>query len=64
MPLMLVVGLSDPTAGKDMVTATEARCKGSRRFQSLQLDRAGHFPHLEYAEETAQGILAWSEGGY
>jgi pimeloyl-ACP methyl ester carboxylesterase len=30
----------------------------------LQLDKAGHFPHVEYAQETAQAILAWREGGY
>ncbi len=63
-PLKLVVGAADPTAGKAMAEATTAKCKGSRRFATLQLDKAGHFPHVEYAQETAQAILAWREGGY
>ena len=63
-PLKLVVGTADPTAGKAMAEATTAKCKGARRFAVLQLDKAGHFPHVEYAQETAQAILAWREGGY
>lgn len=49
-PLKLVVGTADPTAGRAMAEATNARCNGARRFVKLQLDKAGHFPHLEYAE--------------
>lgn len=63
-PLKLVVGTADPTAGRAMAEATNARCNGARRFATLQLDKAGHFPHLEYAEETASAILAWRAGGY
>jgi pimeloyl-ACP methyl ester carboxylesterase len=64
MPLMFVVGEADPTAGREMASATTARCQGQRLFSTLKLPQAGHFPHLEYAEETANAIRAWSEGGY
>lgn len=64
MPLMFVIGEADPTAGREMASATTARCQGERRFSSVKLSQAGHFPHLEYAEETANAIRAWSEGGY
>lgn len=63
-PMMLVVGAADPTAGKAMAEATTAKCKGARRFNILKLDNAGHYPHLEYAQDTARAILAWREGGY
>jgi pimeloyl-ACP methyl ester carboxylesterase len=29
-----------------------------------RIEKAGHFPHVEYAEETAAAILAWRAGGY
>ncbi|MFM8753452.1 MAG: alpha/beta fold hydrolase [Phenylobacterium sp.] len=64
MPLMLIVGEADPTAGREMDSATTARCQGRRSFSTLKLAKAGHFPHLEYAEETANAIAAWGEGGY
>lgn len=63
-PLKLVVGAADPTAGKAMAEAITVKCRGARRFAALQLDKAGHFPHVEYAQETAQAILAWRDGGY
>ncbi|MFN9726952.1 alpha/beta fold hydrolase [Acidovorax sp.] len=63
-PLKLLVGTADPTGSKAMAEALTAKCKGGRRFALQQFDKAGHFPHVEYAQETAQAILAWREGGY
>lgn len=64
MPLKLIVGGADPTAGKAMAEATASKCRGARPFSVARIEKAGHFPHVEYAEETAAAILAWREGGY
>jgi pimeloyl-ACP methyl ester carboxylesterase len=59
VPLKMIVGMSDPTAGKQMLTATAQKCGTGRTVAALEIEKAGHFPHLEYPTETANAILAW-----
>jgi pimeloyl-ACP methyl ester carboxylesterase len=63
-PLKLIVGAADPTSGRSMAEAVTSKCKGARPFTVVQMEKAGHFPHLEYAQETAAAILTWREGKY
>jgi pimeloyl-ACP methyl ester carboxylesterase len=63
-PVKLIVGAADPTAGKSMAEAIAGKCGGARPFSVSRIEKAGHFPHVEYAEETAAAILAWRAGGY
>lgn len=64
MPIKLIVGAADPTGAKGMAEAAAARCKGGRAFNVVKMEKAGHFPHVEYAQETAAAIRAWRVGGY
>jgi len=63
-PQMMIVGLADPTGSRQMYELAQAKCKGSQTFLVMQNEKSGHFPHIEYPEETSKAILAWREGGY
>lgn len=63
-PQMMIVGLADPTGSRQMLELAQAKCKGSQNFSVVQNEKSGHFPHIEYPEETSKAILAWREGGY
>jgi pimeloyl-ACP methyl ester carboxylesterase len=59
VPLKMIVGKADPTAGKQMLAATAQKCGSGRTVAGLEIEKAGHFPHLEYPTETANAILTW-----
>ncbi len=63
-PQMMIVGLADPTGSRQMYELAQAKCKGIRTFSIVQNEKSGHFPHIEYPEETSRAILTWREGGY
>jgi pimeloyl-ACP methyl ester carboxylesterase len=63
-PQMMLVGLADPTGSRQMLELAQVKCKGSQNFSVVQNEKSGHFPHIEYPEETSKAILAWREGGY
>lgn len=63
-PQMMILGLADPTGSRQMYELAQAKCKGSQTFSVMQNERSGHFPHIEYPEETSKAILAWRQGGF
>lgn len=55
---MMIVGLADPTGSRQMYELAQAKCKGSQTFSVMQNGKSGHFPHIEYPEETSKVIWA------
>jgi pimeloyl-ACP methyl ester carboxylesterase len=64
VPLKMIVGKADPTGGKEMLVATAQKCGSGRNVSGLEIEKSGHFPHLEYPAETTNAILTWRAGGY
>ncbi|MCO4093249.1 MAG: alpha/beta hydrolase [Acidovorax sp.] len=63
-PQMMILGLADPTGSRQMYELAQAKCKASQTFSVMQNEKSGHFPHIEYPEETSKAILAWRQGGF
>ena len=57
VPLRLVVGAADPSAGAHMAEVLTLRCGKGRAFTTTVVEKAGHFPHIEYPDATAKAIV-------